>query len=670
MILPAWFRRVLILVFCAAGACSAGATQGAGWTPDRWFSQARSPRLANYRIEAALDWEKKSLTGKETLTWKNGGQAPTDELPLHLYLNAFKGPGSLFMKESGGQLRGDHMGSAGDASSWGYCQLRSVESGGQRLTWHSGEDETVAWVRLPRAVYPGQSISIDIAWETQFPRAFARSGHAGNFLMGAQWFPKVGVYQGNRWDCHAYHANTEFFADFGVYDVSLSMGNGLSIAHTGTAIPQVGPDGAAYDTLPDPNRKLCNLWKLHAEDVHDFAFAVMPDSSWRMVRKDYRGVQVFYYYQPQNVGTLRRQQEATEWGLRLAGEWYFPYPYPVLTVVDVPREAAGADGMEYPTLFTTGSTPFEPFGMRDDALNLMGLRGGPEATTLHEFGHQYFYGMLASHEAEEAWLDEGFTSWFTHKALQRGYQGSFGSRRFAIGSEFQEWDGYASDPSVDPLLRRGYLTRDLASYIRIAYQKPTMVLEQLEAFLGRHVMEDVVRAYAQEMAFRHPVAADFRRVAERVSGKDLSGFWRDFVVGTETLDYVIHSVDVDEVMAGGWMEGDKGTTFVPPQPSAPGRRGSITLARRGGIQIPITLWVRLENRQEQRLVWDGKERWMTFEFDSPVAQAILDPDGNYPMLRDRLHGHYTQLPTRRGFHYWAQMVWGAVGTVLQTCGVG
>ena len=71
--------------------------------------------------------------------------------------------------------------------------------------------------------------------------------------------------------------------------------------------------------------------------------------------------------------------------------------------------------------------------------------------------------------------------------------------------------------------------------------------------------------------------------------------------------------------------------------------------------MPITLWVRLENREEQRLTWDGQDRWITYEFNSPVAAAVLDPDGNYPILKDRLHASYTQKTVRRGFHYWAQM---------------
>ena len=203
-----------------------------------------------------------------------------------------------------------------------------------------------------------------------------------------------------------------------------------------------------------------------------------------------------------------------------------------------------------------------------------------------------------------------------------------------------------------------------------AYDKPTLVLNQLEAMLGRPVMEQVMRAYTQEMAFKHPTRNDFRRIAERVSGRDLSGFWRDFIEGTDTLDYVISGVKTQEVTEGGWLFSDKAPVFAAPQPAAPGRVGSITLERKGGLKLPITLWVRLENKEEQRLTWDGQDRWITYEFNSPVAAAVLDPDGNYPFLKDRLHASYTQKPVRRGFHYWAQMLWGAVAGLLQGGGIG
>jgi hypothetical protein len=357
---------------------------------------------------------------------------------------------------------------------------------------------------------------------------------------------------------------------------------------------------------------------------------------------------------------LPRLKKAVEAGLRWSGEWFFPYPYPVLTVVAPPSDASGADGMEYPTLITAGMPAFDP----------MGQRVQPEVTAVHEFGHQYFYGMLASNEVDEAWLDEGMNSWFTARAMDQTYHALLDSRRLFVPTDFGEWAGYWNNPSSDPLSRKGYQTETTNSYFVIAYAKPTMVLNQLEATLGKPVMDQVMRAYTREMAFKHVTRSDFKRIAERVSGRDLTKFWQDFVEGTGVLDYRIASVGASDVTEGGWMEKEGKMVFAAPQPASPGRTGSITLERRGGIQTPITLWVRLENNDERRLQWDGQDRWITYRFDSPVKAAVLDPDGNYPMLKDRLHASYTQQPARRGFQYWSQLVWGSLTGLLQAAGIG
>ena len=622
-------------------------------SPEKWFEVAKSPRLANYRISAVLDWPGKRLEGRETITWRNGGEAPTSEFPLHLYLNAFKSPRSIFYKESRGR-----MAQPASPSSWGYCRLKSVKMGGEDLPGHFGEDETVYWVKLPRSVHPGDTIKVDIEWESLFPQIRMRSGYSasGDFLMAAQWFPKVGVYQKDRWVCSVYHAFTEFFSDFGVYDVELSVPNALMIAHSGTSVPQGG-----FDARRDPARKDHVVYVLHAEDIHDFAWAAMPRRAWGYKKfswvRDHRETQIFLYYRAANIHNVERQFRALKAAMRQANEVLFPYPFPVFSVVDVPEDV---DQMEYPTLVTAASKTFDPTGNRC----------GLEDTVIHEFAHQYFQGILASNEVEEAWLDEGFATWFTAKVLDQDFQGYYNSRRLHVGGSALAWWDYWADPTGDSILQPGYRMRDAAAYGRFAYSKPALVLNQLEAHLGRPVMEQVVAAYVKEMAFKHPTGRDFRRIAERVSGRDLGGFWRDHVEGSEVLDVVIERVHVRDSLDGGWKETAKGMFFAAPVPVSPGPQGSVTLQRRGGIQAPITLWVRLENRLEQRVVWDGQGRWATFEFDSPVVAAILDPDGNYPMLKDRLHASYTTKPVRRGLHYWAQIVWGAVMAVLQGIGLG
>ena len=79
-----------------------------------------------------------------------------------------------------------------------------------------------------------------------------------------------------------------------------------------------------------------------------------------------------------------------------------PYPWSIMNVIDPPVDAAmGAGGMEYPTLVTTaGDSVFARPGIHL-----------PEYVTVHEVGHNWFQGMLASNEVEEAWLDEGVDEW-------------------------------------------------------------------------------------------------------------------------------------------------------------------------------------------------------------------------------------------------------------------
>src|SRR5260370_6736975 len=240
---------------------------------------ALSRQVVAYRIHVELDPQKKTVTGREALTWTNDSPDAIGELQFHLYLNAFQNEKSSFMRESGGQLRGDRT----TKGSWGWIDLQrlQIEGGAELLNAiryihpddDNADDRTVMAVTLPSPVNPGGAVTLNIDFVSQLPKVFARTGYRDDFFLVGQWFPKIGVYEkagmrytvNGAWNCHQFHANTEFYADYGVYDVEIVAPSDFVIGATGVE-QRVTEDAQA-------KRK---THRFHEEDVHDFAWTASP----------------------------------------------------------------------------------------------------------------------------------------------------------------------------------------------------------------------------------------------------------------------------------------------------------------------------------------------------------------------------------------------------------
>src|SRR5690606_17431001 len=356
----------------------------------------------------------KTLSGDQTVTWTNPGKKTVSELYFHLYPNAFEGPKTTFMRESGGQLREDKA----TADSIGSMTLTSIiaEDGSSllpRLQFVSPDDgnpddRTLATLRLPSPVPPGGSVTLRIGFDVKLPYVFARMGYAGDFVMAGQWFPKLAAYEttGTRgrkqegWNTHQYHGNSECYSDFGIYNVRIHVPETYKVAATGF------PAGTPY--LKDGMK----TYHYYADDVHDFAWAASPD--FVVVEEAFSsrgipGVRIKLYLDPAHAHLRERYMHAAKSSLAKYAEWYGPYPYSTLCVIVPQKGANGAGGMEYPTLITA-------FAAEDDNPGF-----SLERTVVHEVGHQYWYGMVATNEFEEAWLDEGFTSYAEDKVMEAIY---------------------------------------------------------------------------------------------------------------------------------------------------------------------------------------------------------------------------------------------------------
>ena len=172
-----------------------------------------------------------------------------------------------------------------------------------------------------------------------------RAGWVHDYHFIAQWFPKIAVFWQGQWNPHPFYAWTEFFADFGVYDVKLTLPRGFVVGATGRHESKTdNPDGT-------------ESYRFVQEDVHDFAWTASRRFLERRARFDdagYPPVDIRLLLQPEHAHLGDRYLEATKIALRTYGTWSAPYPYAQITVVD-PAWGSGSGGMEYPTLFTGGA---------------------------------------------------------------------------------------------------------------------------------------------------------------------------------------------------------------------------------------------------------------------------------------------------------------------------
>ena len=246
-----------------------------------------STRVVAYQIEATLDPTKHTIAASETLTYNNLTGQPQQTFPFHLYLNAFQ-PQSTFMTEVRlAGTRGNGPDSDWDPKHFGSITVDKLEVEGMgdltsKMEFiqpddHNTEDHTVFQVTLPKPIAPGASVQFHMLFHDVLPKVVERTGYAHDFDMVGQWFPKVGVWWKNTWNCHQFHATTEFFADFGTFDVKVT-------------VPQDEIVGAGGDRISTENNSDgTKTLTYHSEDVHDFSWTASP--SFTVVEDSWTGSQ-------------------------------------------------------------------------------------------------------------------------------------------------------------------------------------------------------------------------------------------------------------------------------------------------------------------------------------------------------------------------------------------
>lgn len=591
----------------------------------------RSPQNANYDVDVRLDHASRTFRGTEIIRWRNIGRAPADSLRLHLYWNGWLNNQSSWMRER-------RLGGGSDdrpAEDWSYTHVTAIAlanpDGSPGLDLMSGfsyvqpddantRDRTLAAVALPAAVPPGGEIAVRVEWSARAPRTFSRTGAIGNYYFVAHWFPKVAVFEDQGWTAHQFHANTEFFSDYGRYDVRMTVPRGWIVGATGR------------EQSRTENTDGTTTHRYVQDDVHDFAWTTSPDyveHRQTFTHPALPTVEMRLLMQPEHAGQEDRHFAATAAALGYYGEWYGPYPYDQVTVID-PAYQSGAGGMEYPTLFTAGTRVWNPR-----------QSNSPEAVTVHEAGHQFWYAIVGNNEFEHAWLDEGLNTFSEERVQSIVFQPNYRVERFFGGFVPWQFRDIALRRETDGNGLNGYrpaAARDRAdtptfrywpaTHSQITYSKTALWLNTLERFLGWETLQRIMQTYFERWKFRHPRPDDFFAVVNEVSGRDMTWFFDQVHRSSNVFDYAIETLQSTRAETRGLAEREGSTPEYRESTSPDTYLTTVAVRRLGEAIFPVDVSITFDNGEEVREPWDGVARWKTFTFEraSRAVSAQVDPD--------------------------------------------
>lgn len=541
--------------------------------------------IASYKIDVRLDAKKKLISGQEKISFLNTSVKELDTLYLHLYPNVFSSDSTIFVKESG-YLK-DLM---KKEEYQGYLKIKAVKDERGEVSYRV--NETVMSISLLEPLKPGKKIELSCEFELKVPKITFRMGYDENNFLLCEWFPKLAVLEQNgTWRNFPNHYMTEFFSDFGTYDVSITLPLKYII------------DGTGYITSEKKNSDSTRSVTFHAERVHDFTWAASPDFKVRKANID--GVEVVFLFLPGDLYRLPRWVKGAEATLKYCDSHFGKYPYDKLVIADS-RIGLGTGAAESPMFITMPpDLPFTPENVRLD-----------EWIIIHELVHQWWYGIVASNEAEEAWLDEGMTTYTTRKIMEKVY-GKRGNVidfwGIKISDENLSKFPYLASAKVDPIVKPSWEFVSVASYGVNVYYKTSLVLDLLENLIGKDKMDRFLEEYYNQYQFKHPTTGDFKKLAEEVFAQNLDGFFKDWFYDTKTCDYEVRKIKSEEV------GNSKKEKFY---------QTTVELRRSGDIIIPVDVLIELENGEKIRQTWDGKEKWYKLKIDTKakIKSAIVDPD--------------------------------------------
>ena len=615
-------RAVLLLIFTTVSF----ATEG-------YFQQ-----YVHYTMDVKLDIKEHTIGGHSIIVYTNNSPDELNNMYLHLLPNAFN-EGTVKHREylqKLGRLSRAAKFISSEEEYFSHVDVSdfSIKKDGKTLADTFQVDDTILSANLTSSLPPGETLTIELDWVHHVGKQFERAGRVDAQYNFAQWYPKMVVYDENGWHNIPFHAEGEFYGEFGTFDVTMDVPGWYTVGATGVVTDgDPGWESVTVDTSQDFKEWLeeykenkaeidsnsRRIVSFHAEQVHDYAWITSPTLLYE--HGSWNGIDVHVLFNEKNgekwtKKVVARSERALEWLSTKFGM----YPYPQVTTTD--RLKGG--GMEYPMLVMNGSES--------------------EGLIVHEIGHIWFYGIMGNDEIDEAWLDEGFTTFQTGQYMVDRY-GPHGfdlkdSKRYKPFekkySKFNkmldrfQWSTirFQISGKDEPISRKSYMYNNGGSYRYNAYTKPGIMLNELKYVLGDSVFYAGMQEYFDRWNLKHVNEERFITAMEDVSGQKLDWFFNPWLHNTRILDYKLKGMKKKQKQDGTWDV-------------------TLDIVKLGKREMPQLVEVKLQNGSTVRKWWQNHESRQEDSFSlnvkSKPISAVLDPDAQTVDV-DRRNNHDRIMP--------------------------
>lgn len=535
----------------------------------------------DYAIKVTLDEAKRTITGSQTVTYKNNSPDTLTYLWLQLDQNRFSKHSDGVAAMDARDRYKDRMTystleyiARSEFDEWGL-NLTRVQSAGKDLRYTI--NDTMMRIDLDKPLASGETFEFEIGWWFNIVEGKimgARGGYepyerdGNDVFFIAQWFPRLAAYTDLKgWEHKQFIGTGEFTLEFGDYTVDITVPADHIVGSTGelanprdvlTREQRNRLDEARTSDRPmfivTREEALANekerstdtkTWRFKAENVRDFAFASSRKFVWDAMgvkmSESGRTVMAMSLY-PDEAMPLwdKYSTHAIAHTLDTYNRYSLEYPYPVAWSVNGPI----GGGMEYPMITSNGPKP------------VIEMKDGEEIRTytkrakyflisvvIHEIGHIYFPMIVNSDERNWAWMDEGLNS-FLQTQAEREWEANYpkgdGHPDSAIA--------YMTSPNQNPIMTQ---SDSIIGYGPNAYTKPSVALHILrETVMGRELFDFAFKEYARRWKFKRPYPADFFRTMEDASAKDLDWFWRGWFYTTDHVDISIDGITHARINTG------------------------------------------------------------------------------------------------------------------------